>query len=347
MPLQAAALGIFLYVQPDATIVQQQAVLAEITSPAISGFTLDVNWSDIDQGRGSFNWSAVDLYALPAVAAGLPLKVGLIAGNDTPAWLLARVPNTLILSSGPAPAFRCESADEPAVWHANFQASFAAAQQALAAHLAAIGATVVAVELTGLNHTTSELNLGTQTALPPGSSCPFTDATTQWLSLGYRPNLAERAAASLYASVQATWPGAQPVLPYIANNAMPRISSSGKSESAAAAELVFDAIVAGAPGVQWNSLSADDGAPIPTVWTQAVAAGAFGVLQTPAYATGDAGNPCSPPTHAAPCSDALFGSGLQQGIAAGASIIEVWSGDFEYEDQIAAANEALLQRGPH
>src|SRR5580692_10374572 len=120
MPLLAAALGIFLYVQPDAPIVQQQAALAEIASAAISGFTLDVNWSDIDQGGGSFNWSAVDLYALPAVAAGLPLKVGLIAGNDTPAWLLARVPNALILSSGPTPTFRCESADEPAVWNTTF-----------------------------------------------------------------------------------------------------------------------------------------------------------------------------------------------------------------------------------
>jgi hypothetical protein len=341
----AAALGIFLFAKPDAPPQVQRATIAEMASPAISGFTLDVNWSDIDHDGGSFNWSAVDLYAIPAIRAGLPLKVGLIAGGYTPVWVLAKVPHRTIQSSvllGEFPlSYLCQSADEPAPWNATFKNAFLAAQAALAAHLASLHATVVAVELTGLNHTTSELNLESQSTQPRGSRCPFTDATRRWLSIGYRPNRAENAAAELYAGVQSAWPGVQPVLEYLANNAMPGISSDGQPESEADAELVFHAIIAGAPGVQWNGLSADDVNPIPAVWTQAVTAGAFGALQTPAYQPGDAGTPCAPARYSRVCSGALFGANLQHGISAGAKLIEVWSGDFMYEDQIAIANQRL------
>jgi hypothetical protein len=343
--LAAAALGIFLFVQPDAAPAEQQATIAQMTSGAISGFTLDVNWSDIEPAAESYNWSAVDLYALPAVAAGLPLKVGLIAGNDTPAWVQAEVPNTVIQFSSSKP-FVCFTTDEPAPWNSNFQTEFLNAQQAVAAHLASIGATVVAVELTGLNHITSELNLVSQSKLPAGSPCPFTDATTQWLSIGYLPSLAESAASSLFAGVEASWPGAQPVLEYVANDAMPKISQKGKSTNETNAELVFDAIVAGVPGVQWNSLSANDNNPIPQIWLNEVAAGAFGVLQTPAYEVGQGGNPCGPADHATSCTDAQFGANLQYGINSGAMIIEVWAGDFEYADQISAANQELLSVAP-
>jgi hypothetical protein len=351
--LAAAALGIFLYVQPDAPALAQAATLAYITDPGVSGFTLEVKWSDIEPSPGVFDWSTIDFYALPVAAAGKPIKIGIVAGGATPSWLYTspyNVPNATILSSGPKPVFICQSADEPAFWNANFQTAWTAAQQALAAHMAAIGASVAVVELTGLNHTTTELNLGTQAKPPPGSSCPFTDATTQWLSIGYRPGLAVTAANQLYGDVTSAWPGVPATLSYIANNAMPRISAAGKSESVAAAELVFDQIVGAAiaegSGVQWNSLSANDGVAIPAIWMQEVDAGAFGVLQTPAYASGGKGNPCAPPDHPAPCSDALFGQSLQLGIAAGARIIEVWAGDFIYEDQIFLANQALQQEAP-
>lgn len=237
----------------------------------------------------------------------------------------------------PAPGvYECQSSTEYTPWAPVFQARYLAALQGLVAHLQGEGVQVVGLGLSGINHLTAEFHMESQTKSKGG--CVGTNATVLWQGLGYTSTLMEGAASAIYNGTSQAFPGLGLSFPFVASNELPGIGPKGKSAGAAKVAGYFATVLAGAQSLgaatQWNGLAT--GAANPPQWQSG------GALQTTTYLAGQPGNPCSPATAEVACNDAVFGTELQGAIADGASRIEVWAGDFEYEDQILAANTALL-----
>ena len=337
----AILFGVWLVARTGMSPASQAATISAVADPAVAGVSEYVQWSAIEAVDGQPDYTAVDAFTPALLAAGKPVNVALIAGGYAPAWLSsygvasATFVNSLPIGPG---QYECQTSTEYTPWDGTFQARYMAALQGLVAHLQAQGLEVAGVELSGLNHLTAEFHMEAQTKTAPGSGCMGTDATALWQAVGYQSGLMEGAAATIYAATAQAFPGAALSFPYIDANELPLIGPKGQTVSAAKVAGYLATVLAGAVAegavTQYNDLAT--GAAIPADWQ------AGGALQTTPWFSGNPGNPCAPATVQAACSDADFGALLQSAIAAGASRIEVWGGDFEYEDQILAADQALL-----
>lgn len=337
----AILFGVWLVARTGMSPANQAATIAAVADPAVAGVSEYVQWSAIEAVDGQPDYTAVDAFTPALLAAGKPVNVALIAGGYAPAWLGSYgVANATFVNSlpiGPG-QYECQNSTEYTPWDSTFQTRYLSALQALVSHLQGEGVQVAGVELSGINHLTAEFHMEAQTKTAPGSGCAGTNATALWQALGYQSGLMEGAAAAIYTATASSFPGAALSFPYIDSNELPLIGPKGQTVSAAKVGLYLATVMAGAVGqgavTQYNDLAA--GAAIPSDWQ------AGGALQTTPWFSGDAGSPCAPPTVQASCSDADFGALLQSAIGAGASRIEVWGGDFEFEDQILAADQALL-----
>jgi uncharacterized protein (TIGR03437 family) len=203
--------------------------------PGINGFVLDISWSAIEPSRGQFQWSALDSWLLPAVAAGKKLDVGIEAGTYTPSWLYAAPPagagaaqiNFVWSDQGGADG-QCTPITMPLPWDAGFLAEWDAMLNALSAHLKAVGAygSVDLVRLTGVNTNTDELKLPVTTPATTGLSC-VTDAIASWQKAGYTPTLLLKGWDQITNSFQMYFPDKTLVLPVLVANALPPIDDSG------------------------------------------------------------------------------------------------------------------------
>jgi hypothetical protein len=308
------------------------------SDPGITGVAIYVNWNDIEPQPGVYDWTTLDQFLAPAVAAGRPVSLALEAGNYAPPWLSAApysVPGATFVQQSQV---QCITGYQFTPWAVPFESQFLHAESALAAHVAASGAQVYSVKLTGINWQSGELRMPFQESGPfPDIPCNVTDATTQWLTLGYKQSLIGGAAQAIYGGIEAIW-GVPPVLEMISHNALPWINGAGQASTEKSTEAFFALMVgrAVASGASMGWLGLASNTTIPTNWENE---GQAGLLQLGVVFYGQANvTACG---LGVSCSDADFGAILQAGIASGAREIEVWPGDFIYEDQIAAANAQL------
>ncbi len=204
--------------------------------PGVSGFVLDIAWSTIEPARGQFQWSVLDSWLLPAVAAGKKLDIGVEAGNYAPAWLYMPPPNgagavqlNFVWSDQGGAKGQCTPIAMPPPWDSAFLSEWDAMLNALAAHLKSVGAygSTDLVRLTGVNTQTDELKLPVTTPTTTGLSC-VTDAIATWQKAGYTPALLLQGWDQITNSFLKYFPDKTVlVLPVLVANALPPIDNNG------------------------------------------------------------------------------------------------------------------------
>jgi len=340
--IPAAALGIFLVARSGSA--QAPATIFAVSDPATAGVSEYVQWAQIEATDGVPDYSLVEVYTPAILDAGRPVIVTLMAGGFTPPWMASYgVPNATFVNSLPTGlgTYECQTSTEYTPWNATFQARYVSALTNLVLHLQGEGVNVVGVGFSGINHLTAEFHAESQTKVAAGSGCAGTNATALWEGLGYTSTLMESAAASIYESVAEAFPSMAYSFPFTTSNELPLIGPKGTKVGAAKVTGYLDTVIANAvdegAATQWNGLVS--GVTLPSQWQSG------GVLQTNPWFVGQAGNPCSPADAPVTCTDAVYGAELEGAVSAGAGRIEVWAGAYSlYEDQIYAANQALLGR---
>ena len=191
---------------------------------------------------------------------------------------------------------------------------------ALSAHLKSAGTynSITLVRLTGINRTTEELRLPSETAASTGLSCVGNSIAT-WQQAGYRPSLLLQAWNAIFGSFLKSFPDKRFAVSIIPNNAFPGIDQNGAAISGAIGDE-NDQLVSSAaqqlPGrlvVQFDFLMPGEAAASQVV-NDASTFGTLVAFQTNEY-MGPQGAGCSEPiTATIPCTNSTYLVMLDEGI---------------------------------
>lgn len=220
------AQGIFVYAeQPASSPTQFDQALGV---PGVDGMAMVLDWSAVNPGNGTYDFSTVDWQLREAKTHHLPIELVIRAGRSVPAWLLGAT--SLHLAYAPhAGKGKCSPVDMPPPWEDAYQTAFRRVLDTTAAYLKAHGADLAVVKLTGLNATTEELRLPAESRAQT-SKCPSggTDDVMAWRRAHYRPDLLGLAFQQVTASYATVFPNTPVTLAIIPHGAFPPINDSGR-----------------------------------------------------------------------------------------------------------------------
>ncbi len=323
--------GVYVFTN-DVSQISHSTATALQTSlglPGMDGIVVVIGWNAIEPSMGQFDWSLLDPWMSLAVTAGKKIDLAILAGNSIPSWLYLSPPNgpgahqlTFTISPHGGATGQCQSTILPPPWDAAFLARWDAMLAALSAHLKAAGTynAVTLVKLTGVNRTTEEFRLPSESAQSTGLAC-VSDAPTFWQQAGYRPSLLLNAWDQITGSFLKTFPDKSFSVAIIPTNAFPPINESGaivKNNPPDQNTPLLTQSSQKFPGrlvVQFDFLMPGEAAS-PAVIQAAQTLGALAAFQTNEYlGQSGQGAACSEPvTSPTPCTLSTYLALLQTGI---------------------------------
>jgi hypothetical protein len=262
----------------------------------------------------NFCWQELDEQLLH-MPHSKKLSLAVVAGGFTPAWLASpaygvATTGNVFYASHNGTGSNCFTISLPLISSAPFAggqapssyaAGYVAVVQAIAAHLAAVGALsqVAIVKVSGgVNTVTQEFHIDAATT----SNACLTATTPIWAQLGYTPAATQAAWAFMAPGVAAAFPNALASFDILESSfaASPMITNGGvvftpaqyAADPSAYGTLLLDSTLAalvpggGTPGVlgtapvsvQWDGLAPADQQTLSTVATHTLAAGARGAV---------------------------------------------------------------------
>ena len=191
--------GIYIYTNDVSQVGKPTA--AQLTqsfgTPGVDGVAVVIGWNAIEPSIGQYQWMVLDQWIGQVAALGLKIDLVVPAGSSTPAWLFQPPPAGagakqwgFTVSPHAGETGVCDAVNIAAPCDPNFLAESDAMLAALSAHLKSAGTynSITLVRLTGINRTTEELRLPSETAASTGLSC-VSDSIATWQQAGYRPSL--------------------------------------------------------------------------------------------------------------------------------------------------------------
>jgi uncharacterized protein (TIGR03437 family) len=359
--------GIYIYTNDLSQVSKPtaSAILASLNVPGVDGVALVLGWNAIETAPGQYQWTTLDQWMAQAISLGKKIDLVIPAGQSEPAWLFQAAPAgagvtplnfTISPHSGATGLCQSETLARP--WDPAFLARWDSLLAAVAAHLKSTGAynAVTLLRLTGINRTTEEMRLPSETAQSTGLTC-VSDALTTWQQAGYKPSLLLQAWDQITSSFQKSFPDKSFGVSIIPTNPFPAIAEDGSVIKGTIPDQNQPLLAlaaqkfAGRFVVQYDFLMPGEAAS-PEVIQAAQTLNTMAAFQTNEYfgQTG-LGAACSEPvTNPAPCTAATFLQMLETGIyPAGqsnslrAQYIEVFHANASaFPDDIEQAHQMLL-----
>ncbi len=207
-----AARGVFVPVTFDSSWMS--TAMQALALSDVDGIAVDLAWTDIAaMAPRTYDFGKLDplLQLAQSASKGVELSV-ILAGGTPSSWFDPSTVIHLQYTPHSGATSRCYDTFAPPPWDTAFLAAWDDMTAQLAAHLASAGlsATVVALRLTGLNASTAETHLPTQspTTLNNPPSCFTVDNVATWHGAGYTPTKIQTAWSAMVSSWATHFPSA-------------------------------------------------------------------------------------------------------------------------------------------
>jgi Beta-galactosidase len=329
-PTRVDLRGVYVYTNDVSQITNSTAnqLMASFDIPGVDGVAVVIGWNAIEPGMGQYQWTLLDQWMNQAVQRHQKIDLVVMAGGSTPSWLFQPVPTgagaqalNFTISPHNGATGVCDAETMAPPWDAAFLNRWDVMLGALAAHLKSLGTynAVTLVRLTGINRTTEEMRLPTETAQSTGLAC-ITDAIATWQQAGYRPSLLQQGWSTILGSFQKSFPDKDFSVSLIPTNpAFPPIAEDGSLITGPRPDLTQMLLASASQKfphhlvVQFDFLM--PGEPVqPEVISSAQTLGTLAAFQTNEYLGGQ-GAACSEPvTNPTPCTASTYLQLLETGI---------------------------------
>lgn len=336
-------------------VLLRQAALPDealLATPGLDGLYLNLSWQQLEPAEGQYQFDLMLAAASRAVAHGLKLSLGVRAGAQAPAWLLARVARAEVVAGPHHGAARCEHLTVPWPWDPLYLQRHARLMQALAGTLQArppLWAALRLVKVTGINQQTQETRLPSTEPAATGahaSGCPVSDSAALARQAGYSTARVLAAFASLADATAQAFPGKLLGMDVLGGHDFPLVDE----QAAQTVPRMLDHALSRWPGrfaVQWDGLTAG---PPPAVVLEAGRRGALIGWQTNMF-RGQDGAGCGVEVQAFAqahaCSLAEYQAVLDNGLRHGARYLELMPADVRRLPQaVGQASRALAPARP-
>jgi hypothetical protein len=231
--------GIYIYSGDVSSLAagDTQTLSDALLVPGVDGLVLVIAWSALEPTNHVFHWTNLDFWMHQSIALGKKVDLAIEAGVDTPSWLFDPVTKggagaiglNFTVSPHQGALSNCIPEMITAPWDTNFLASWDNMLRVLANHLKSVGtySNVTLVRLTGINRTTDELRLPSETAQETGLSC-VSNAPAIWQSVGYTPSNLLSGWTGIMSSFEKYFPEKTFCVAIIPKNAFPPIDDHGQ-----------------------------------------------------------------------------------------------------------------------
>ena len=231
--------GIYIYSGDVSSLTAEdaQTLSNSLPVPGVDGLVLVISWMALEPTNHIFHWTNLDLWMNQAIALGKKVDLAVEAGQDTPSWLFDPATNggagalelNFTVSPHQGATSNCIPETITAPWDTNFLAAWDNMLRVLANHLNSVGtySHVTLVRLTGINRTTDELRLPSETPEETDLSC-VSNAPAIWQSVGYTPSNLLSGWTGVLSSFQKYFPDKTFCVAIIPKNGFPPIDDNGQ-----------------------------------------------------------------------------------------------------------------------
>ena len=156
-------------------------------SDIVSEVTIWRYWKDLNTADGVYDFAPLLSDISDCITAGKKVSLKIAAGNKTPAWVLALVPNSTFNElQHVSTSTTLTSFVQPVFWDAAFKGYWKTFITELTTALAPYWANILSITANGLNRSSAELRIPAQVI---NNGTWTIDSPTQWLGLGYTTQL--------------------------------------------------------------------------------------------------------------------------------------------------------------
>jgi hypothetical protein len=219
------------YLLPVGKNVTDPKPAEALRNPNVTAGFIRAHWDEIEPSPGQFDWSYLDNNVAGFAKLGMPVKIGIIAGNFAPTWIGSQ----LYTTTGGNGQNACRSVTVPLPWDEKYIAAYIAFTKAFAAHFAS-NPDVAAIELTQISSDTAETELPNNdgTEMRPRVRCPPPNDTEGWRAAGYTGKKVLAAWEKMTDAIAEAFPK-QVLVMASSDRAFPKLGDNGEADERGAA----------------------------------------------------------------------------------------------------------------
>ena len=156
---------------------------AVYASDLVNEVTIWRYWKDLNPTNGVYAFTALNNDIQACITAGKKVSLQIAAGNKTPAWVFALVPNhTFNELQHISTSTTLTPFNAPVFWDATYKLHWKTFITELCNNLAPYFANILAISATGINRSSAELRIPSQVI---NNGTWTIDSPSEWLALGY------------------------------------------------------------------------------------------------------------------------------------------------------------------